>query len=174
MATTAISAASSPYSSRSWPSALFANRPIATHTRFIELPPFAPGSRADLCSPRKKCARLRRRCRSEGCGDAPEDVVHVRPRQRDGAHRDERDERHQQRVLEQVLAFVVSDPTEYARQPHLHEQSSNEFVDYAAGVVPSAAAMRPKIEFTFVPASVMAPTATSAMRATRSAYSRRS
>src|SRR5689334_7361761 len=37
-----------------------------------------------------------------------------------------------------------------------------------------AAAMRPKMAFTFVPASVMAPTATSAMSATSSAYSSRS
>src|SRR5439155_22223383 len=50
---------------------------------------------------------LRRGRRQRG-SNADEDRIHVGAGERDGGDRDERDERHEQRVLEQVLSFFAT------------------------------------------------------------------
>src|SRR5262249_51259879 len=67
--------------------------------------------------------------RGERRGDAPEDHVDVRAGEADGANADERDERHEQRVLEEVLRLVVV---------HEHPEPSDEI-----HVLPSVASPRP-------------------------------
>src|SRR5258706_3840146 len=86
MATSAMSATSNAYSSRSWPSSLRAN----DFTKFTSC----------ITSP------LRRR--PELGGDALEDPLHAATGGGDGGDRHQGDERHEQRVLEQVLALIVT------------------------------------------------------------------
>src|SRR5438445_3459112 len=119
---------------------------------------------------------------------APEHVVNRLANRGDADDGDERYQRRQQPVFEQVLAVGFASRTRDCRdQPlHVHPPSSKRgagcpgpaprrsrsSVHYADGA--SAEAMRPKMSFTFVPASPMAPTHTSAMSAISSAYSSRS
>src|SRR5262245_10423780 len=144
--------------------------------------------------------------RSDGLTNvSPEQVVNRLSQPADGADREDRDQRGEQAVLEQVLPVAATcnlperheDPFHdihpfdgeqscplcpplpkhaaalSSERPQTRQQKCHVLTrarDYAAGVV-SALAICPKIELTFLPASVMAPTATSAISATSSAYS---
>src|SRR5437667_5168218 len=120
MATSAISAASNPYSSRSWPSASRVTRAIAVIRRFMSVHLVKTGSRLPRpCPPQVTVFGALRR-RRERRGDAAEDVVHVRAREPDGSDAHERDERDQQRVLEQVLTFVGPNHGTHARHHCRH------------------------------------------------------
>src|SRR5450759_1202490 len=111
-ATSAMSATSNAYSSRSWPSSLRAN----DFTKFTSCmtSPFGcvhrtqcgalcGGAAVDFESAARHAGwswrRLRRR--SERGGDVREDRLHAATGRGDGRDRDERDERHEQCVLEQ-------------------------------------------------------------------------
>src|SRR5438067_4359455 len=128
MATTAINAASIAYSSRSWPSVPRASRPIATIARFIAST-FRDGEQSTCPAPRGPKMRSsyppRRVLRArhhELAGDLAEDNVHVRARERDGADADERDEGHEERVLEKILTFLAANDrlqTGDERQSHV-------------------------------------------------------
>src|SRR5881398_1081319 len=112
IATTASSAARSPYSSRSWPSSerrafeIFSSTATATCDCMATVllvhgnDEQAKGAAAAPFGKRKDLRRGRERV-----GDVREDNVHRLARERDAPDRDERDERDEQRVFEQVLAF---------------------------------------------------------------------
>src|SRR5712691_10234774 len=109
IATTAMSAASSPYSTRSWPSSRRTKRSIAVSIRAMSLAfrrneeRSRPRSRrSPEIARRPATACLALRCGRERRRDLAEDGVHVGAGERDGADGDERDERDEQRVLEQV------------------------------------------------------------------------
>src|SRR5437588_12973076 len=88
-ATSAINATRSAYSSKSCPS--------SSHTNFWKrVTRFIGYSLIELRSLR------------ELAGDVVEDRRHAAARRRDGRDRDERDQRHEERVLEQVLPFLVA------------------------------------------------------------------
>src|SRR5690349_17418734 len=171
-ATTAISPASSAYSSRSWPSLVRASSMIAVFSRRIarHLSPLRAARKrrngeqdGRSCSPQLALSALRGR--RQRAGDLSEDRVHVGASQADCADAHERDQRDQQRVLEQVLPFVAPNPDQ-----HLHHPPSHCFSLRVYDVVVSAVAILPKMMLTFVPASPIAPTQTRAINATSSAY----
>src|SRR5262252_553927 len=117
VATSAISAASSPYSRRSCPSSAFGSLRLANRSSVL----MAAGdcivgllkvsARPEASLPASAHAELRRRgsLRLELVGDRLEDRLHAAARRLDGRDRDERDQRDEQGVLEQVLAFLVTD-----------------------------------------------------------------
>src|SRR5439155_21994388 len=107
-----MSAASNPYSRRSWPSHSVLKRARAVISRAMGIRLSVRGAGCPAPAPRRSslsglCRRRERR------GDASEDVVHVRAREPDGSDAHERDQRDEQRVLEQVLTFVMTE-REYA------------------------------------------------------------
>src|SRR5438132_484648 len=113
IATSAISAASIPYSMRSWPSSRPARRRMAAsvHTmcpRLFEMRgrrSVPPSLRLLPCTPCSGVSLRRRRKRGR---DVREDRVDVVARAGDRDDADQRDQRDEQRVLEQVLPFFVS------------------------------------------------------------------
>jgi len=125
IATNAIKAASKPYSSRSWPSVSRARRRIATLTRSM-VSTFRNGEQScpKPLPPAIALSDALRRRRKRG-RDLAEDHVHVRAGEADGPDAHERDERDQQRVLEEVLSFFLSNTIEHARHPSSHVCTSN-------------------------------------------------
>src|SRR5512132_1724321 len=123
-------------------------------------------------APAQGSERLRRR--RQRVRDVGEDPVHRTAGQSHGTDRDERDQRDEQCVLEQVLpVFLARERLEVVDHClELLEIALGLNRAYAAAV--SAFAMLVKIWFTAPPASVTAPIAMSAMSATSSAYSSRS
>src|SRR5947209_8721204 len=104
IATTAMSAASKPYSRRSWPLSCETSRPIVVISRAMKQSFRKRGAEPRSApSPGSEAALRPRR---ERRADVGEDRLHVRAGGADDDDRDERDQRDEQRVLEQVLSFV--------------------------------------------------------------------
>src|SRR3954462_15540246 len=108
-----MSAASRPYSSRSWPSSAVGNFSLAIFRNLAT----ASGDGMDvllrkrgrkLSSGPNSIRELRRRA-VQGRSDVAEDCRDRTTGRGHRGHRDERDERHEQRVLEEVLTFFVTD-----------------------------------------------------------------
>src|SRR5262249_42780386 len=104
--------------------------------------------------------------RSELRLDRLEDGVHARAGQRQSRNGHERDQPDQQRVLDQVLAFLATREDAHVPCP------VHDVLAYAAAA--SFAWIDWKMAFTLVPVSVRAATATSEISPTSSAYSIRS
>src|SRR6185369_4270252 len=105
MAITAMSAARSPYSMRSWPSHRVANSATSSNMRFM-----SPPLRSAYVGPRL-CRRGEFRL------NRVEDRVDVRAGQRQRCDRHERDQTHEQRVLDQVLPVVLARKRAYVPCP---------------------------------------------------------
>src|SRR4029078_6269567 len=122
-AKSAISAASSPYSSRSWPSSAVGNLRFARRisvwyaigdcigvTSASEIVSVVPQSGAGSVStrPRSFPSVVLRSRAVQLAGDRVEDRADAAARRRHRRDRHERDQRHEQGVLEQVLAFFIA------------------------------------------------------------------
>src|SRR5574339_1019666 len=133
-ANNAMSAASSPYSSRSCPSSEWRRRPptirfsaaTATGDCMNSSSTHTPGSRPRQGRGRRQ-QRSRRpptietlRRRGELVRDRLEDRLHAAAGRADRTNRDERDQRHEQRVLQQVLALFVARERLHVVQKHRH------------------------------------------------------
>src|SRR6185436_205345 len=133
--TSAISATSSPYSIRSWPSSRCMSRLTAAIICVMTSPFLKKEERSrppplDRGTRRSRCASVLRAGRGAELGrDVAEDRVDVLAGERDGANGHQRDQRHEQRVFEQVLAGVVLKSLQTRVEFHHHAVFSARVLD---------------------------------------------
>src|SRR3954470_11246993 len=109
-----MSAQSSAYSRRSWPSSVVTGRRRITATSRVNgciftAPSVKSGPAARCRRPRATNELRRGPGRLQLVGDRLEDRADAATGRGDRGDRHEGDQRHEERVLEQVLAFVVTD-----------------------------------------------------------------
>src|SRR5947209_56973 len=137
MAKHAINAARTPYSTRSCPSLSRARRAIAARRRSIVLLRWlrTGASPRPSLSTRLRVLQL--------IGDVGEDRAHLRAGDLHRAERDERDQRHEQRVLEQILSRLIADERAKLADPR-HDNPPETTVAVSEGRGGRAARHRPE------------------------------